>query len=404
MKKIFLLLTVISCCILSAKAQDFGYDETEELGNGLFKVKSGSYYGIIDKDDKVIVSIEYQDFIFEKGKALLTKDNTLWGIVDSLGVITELDGKYKVNPKYRNVYDGFIPVSVVVSNLISLSSKWGFIDDAGKPFIISQKMKGAKSNGKNGLTLFDDVIPFVDDVACVFLKKEGWKHLDSSGKERYILDDDIKALFRSSVYKGECIIVTEDGIKQYQEDGNSRAVVRRVLASSASLIDTIHEKNNLKLIYKEGVLTLDSLMRATKFENEADSIVLIEKPRKVVVKQPTIPVDTLSIEKNIYVGLSSKYLQANANGRAYTEVKIRNIFYEKIENIFVTIENNGATVRKWDGSLEGNSEVSLSLNLPARFSSAAIKRNIIVHIKYKDQEMEKELPVTIKRYNPVRSR
>ncbi len=404
MKKIFLLLTVIFCCFLSAKAQGFGYDETEELGNGLFKVKSGSYYGIIDKDDKVIVSIEYQDFIFENGKALLTKDNTLWGIVDSLGVITELDGKYKVNPKYRNVFDGFIPVSVVVSNLISLSSKWGFIDDAGKPFRISQKMKGTKSNGKNGLTLFDDVIPFVDDVACVFLKKEGWNHLDSSGTERYMLDDDIKALFRSSVYKGECIIVTEDGIKQYQEDGNSRAVVRRVLASSASLIDTIHEKNNLKLIYKEGVLTLDSLMRATKFENEADSIVLIEKPRKVVVKQPTIPVDTLSIEKNIYVELSSKNLQANANGRAYTEVKIRNIFYEKIENLFVTIENNGATVRGWDGSLEGNSEVSLSLNLPARFSSEAIKRNIIVHIKYKDQEMEKELPVTIKRYTPVRSR
>ncbi len=404
MKKIFLLLTVIFCCILSAKAQGFGYDETEELGNGLFKVKSGSYYGIIDKDDKVIVSIEYQDFIFENGKALLTKDNTLWGIVDSLGVITELDGKYKVNPKYRNVYDGFIPVSVVVSNLISLSSKWGFIDDAGKPFRISQKMKGTKSNGKNGLTLFDDVIPFVDDVACVFLKKEGWKHLDSSGKERYMLDDDIKALFRSSVYKGECIIVTEDGIKQYQEDGNSRAVVRRVLASSASLIDTIHEMNNLKLIYKEGVLTLDSLMRATKLENEADSIVLIEKPRKVVVKQPTIPIDTLSIEKNIYVELSSKNLQANANGRAYTEVKIRNIFYEKIENLFVTIENNGATVREWDGSLEGNSEVSLLLNLPARFSSEAIKRNIIVHIKYKDQEMEKELPVTIKRYTPVRSR
>lgn len=80
--------------------------------------------------------------------------------------------------------------------------------------------------GKKGVVLFDDVTPFVNGMACVYVNKEGWRHIDVSGKERFILEDK-KPVFRSSVHKGECVIVAEDGIKQYQENEQNKALVKR---------------------------------------------------------------------------------------------------------------------------------------------------------------------------------
>lgn len=59
--------------ILTINAQEFGYDSKTEIGNGLYKVKSGQCYGIIDDEDKVVVSVEYQDILYRQGRALLTK-------------------------------------------------------------------------------------------------------------------------------------------------------------------------------------------------------------------------------------------------------------------------------------------------------------------------------------------
>lgn len=76
-------MALVVSCIASMNAQGFGYEEKIGLFNGLYKVKSTNAYGIIDKNDNVVVSIEYQDILFGEGKALLTKDDVLWGIIDS---------------------------------------------------------------------------------------------------------------------------------------------------------------------------------------------------------------------------------------------------------------------------------------------------------------------------------
>ncbi len=392
----FLLIVAAVILFLPSHGQGFGYDNKVDLGHGLYKVKSGDFYGIIDDNDNVIVSVEFQDILFREGKALLIKDDAIEGVVDSLGKIKMFDIKYKAHPKFRFVYDDYI----IVGN----NAKWGFMTVNGEPLHVKLKMKNRLSFGKKHPTMFDDVFPFVEGCATIYTDKNGWKHIDKAGTERFALGNKkMKASFRSSVYKGECIIVTNEGIKQYQENGKLQAVVKRVLSSSITDENYILETLPTRLIYREGTLTLDSLMRVSKYESESDSIVFIEEPRKTTVKKISVSVDTLSIKEDLDVQLAYKNLQANEKGRAHAEIKLRNTTNERFENLNVSLECAG-TKREWEGTIEALSECKLAFNIPARFSSASITRNILVVIRYKDEIIEHTLPVTIKRYNPIRSR
>ena len=393
--RLLFLLSVIS--IVTANAQGFGYDSRIAIGNNLYKVKSGQYYGIVDDKDNVVVSVEYQNILYRQGKALLTKDNVLYGVVDSLGRVKSFEPKYKVHPQFKYIYDGYIIVG---------DSKWGYLSEDGKPLFFNTKSKGAFIFLKKSFMIFDDAYPFVDGLATVFLKKMGWKHIDTTGKERFILSNK-KAVadFRSSVYKEECIIATEEGIKQYQENENRQAVVKRILSTSVSGKRIGMSAMSRKVFYNEGTLVLDSLMRVEKFETKNDSIIFIEKPKPIIVEAPPLKIteDTLSARDNMRVDLVNRNIQANGKGKAYTEVRIANKSSQKFENLKISLKC-GTTTREWKGSLEGSSEIHLSLTIPATFSASQIKRNVIVHIEYKDEEVEYKLPLTIKRYTPIRSR
>lgn len=393
--RLLFVLSLIS--IIKANAQGFGYDSRTAIGNNLYKVKSGQYYGIIDDKDNVVVSVEYQDIQYRQGKALLTKDNTLYGVVDSLGKIKSFEPKYKIHPQFRYIYDGYIIVG---------DSKWGYLSEDGKPLFFNTKSKGAFIFLKKSFMVFDDAYPFVDGFATVFLKKTGWKHVDTTGNERFILSNK-KAIadFRSSIYKEECIIATDEGIKQYQENEERHAVVKRILSTSASGKRISLNNSSQKVYYNEGTLVLDSLMRVEKFETKTDSIIFIEKPKPVIVEIPqlSIPEDTFSVKDNMRVNLMNRSIQANGKGKANTEVKISNKSSLKFENLTILLQC-GTITREWEGTLEGNSEIHLSLTIPATFSASQIKRNVIVHIYYKDEDIEYKLPLTIKRYTPIRSR
>ena len=393
--RLLFVLSLIS--IIIANAQGFGYDSRTAIGNNLYKVKSGQYYGIIDDKDNVVVSVEYQDILYRQGKALLTKDNILYGVVDSLGKVKPFEPKYKIHPQFRYIYDGYIIVG---------DSKWGYLSEDGKPLFFNTKSKGAFIFLKKSFMVFDDAYPFVDGFATVFLKKTGWKHVDTTGNERFILSNK-KAIadFRSSIYKEECIIATDEGIKQYQENEERHAVVKRILSTSASGKRISLNNSSQKVYYNEGTLVLDSLMRVEKFETKTDSIIFIEKPKPVIVEIPqlSIPEDTFSVKDNMRVNLMNRSIQANGKGKANTEVKISNKSSLKFENLTILLQC-GTITREWEGTLEGNSEIHLSLTIPATFSASQIKRNVIVHIYYKDEDIEYKLPLTIKRYTPIRSR
>lgn len=397
MNRIWILFMLSLMSILTVNAQGFGYDSKTEIGNGLYKVKSGQCYGIIDDEDNVVVSVEYQDILYRQGKALLTKDNILYGVVDSLGKVKSFEPKYKIHPQFKYIYDGHIIVG---------DSKWGYLSEDGEPLFYNTKSMGAFIFRKKSFMVFDDVYPFIDGLATVFLKKTGWRHIDKTGKERFVLNNK-KAVseFRSSVYKNECVIVTDEGIKQYQENDERYAVVKRILSTSASGRRNSTSIPTRKIFYDEGTLVLDSLMRVEKFETKNDSIVFIEKLKPAIVETPqfTNPADILSVKDNLQVELTNRNIQANVKGKAYTEVRIVNKSPQKFEDLKVSLKC-GTTTREWEGSLEGGSEIHLSLNIPATFSTSQIKRNVIVHIEYKDEDVEYKLPLTIKRYTPIRSR
>lgn len=393
--RLLFVLSLIS--IIKANAQGFGYDSRTAIGNNLYKVKSGQYYGIVDNKDNVVVSVEYQDILYRQGKALLTKDNTLYGIVDSLGKVKSFEPKYKIHPQFRYIYDGYIIVG---------DSKWGYLSEDGKPLFFNTKSKGTFIFLKKSFMVFDDAYPFVDGIATVFLKKTGWKHVDTTGNERFILSNK-KAIadFRSSIYKEECIIATDEGIKQYQENEERHALVKRILSTSASGKRISLNISSQKVYYNEGTLVLDSLMRVEKFETKTDSIIFIEKPKPVIVEIPqlSIPEDIFSVKDNMRVNLMNRSIQANGKGKANIEVKISNKSSLKFENLTILLQC-GTIAREWEGTLEGSSEIHLSLTIPATFSASQIKRNVIVHIYYKDEDIEYKLPLTIKRYTPIRSR
>ena len=285
-------------------------------------------------------------------------------------------------------------------------SKWGFLTENGKPLFFNTKSKGAFIFLKTSFMVFDDAYPFVDGLATVFIKKKGWKHIDTTGNEHFILSNK-KAIadFRSSIYKEECIIATDEGIKQYQENEERHAVVKRILSTSASGKRISLNNSSQKVYYNEGTLVLDSLMRVEKFETKTDSIIFIEKPKPVIVEIPqlSIPEDTFSVKDNMRVNLMNRSIQANGKGKANTEVKISNKSSFKFEYLKISLQC-GTITREWKGTLEGSSEIHLSLTIPATFSASQIKRNVIVHIYYKDEDIEYKLPLTIKRYTPIRSR
>lgn len=402
MNKILVIFLLSLMSNSSIYAQGLGYDSKKEIGNGLYKVKSGPHYGIIDDKDDVVVSVEFQDILFREGRALLIKDDMLYGVVDSLGKVRSFEPKYKVHPKFRYVYEGYIIVG---------DSKWGYLSEDGTPLLLDNKSRntfisqGAFTFLKRSFTIFDDAYPFVDGVAAVYFKKTGWKHIDKAGKERFILSNKkIKSEFRSSVYKDECIIVTDEGIKQYQENDDRQAVVKLALSTSASKNWNNMDIQNSKIVYNEGTLVLDSLMRVSKFKTNTDSIIFIDTPKPVIPEPEPLPIpDSLSVKDDINVELLNKNVQANGKGKAYIEVKMENKSVQKFENLIVSLKC-GITTRKWSGFLEGKSEIHLSLNIPASFSTAQIKRTVIVQIEYNDEYVEYKLPLTIKRYTPIRSR
>ena len=146
-------------------------------------------------------------------------------------------------------------------------------------------------------------------------------------------------------------------------------------------------------------------MRVTKYENGTDSIIFIQQqpPQKGIVRKMIVPIDTTSISHDLMVELTDRNLRANEKGQAYTKIKVKNKGNFKYKNVFISIKSSNAS-REWKGDIGANSDLSLSFNIPARFSSLAIKRNIVVNIAYDKERIEKDFTVTIKRYTPIRSR
>ena len=133
MKRLFVFI-MISFCAISSFAQNDIYDERVPLSNNLYKVKSGPFYGVVDNEGKVIVSVEYDDIKFNEGKALLLKNNYLYDWVDTLG---KTSGYYFYSRKINDKYPYFMNNYVLVTD----DEKWGYVDAAFQTINYLEKEK-----------------------------------------------------------------------------------------------------------------------------------------------------------------------------------------------------------------------------------------------------------------------
>lgn len=401
--KIGLLLLCLLFSLIPLSAKYDVYDFREPIGNGLYKVRSGqSYYGIVDANNNVVVSVEYDDIKFSEGKALLSKRNRLYGYVDSLGRVKRFSGEYRVHPLFRYFYDGYIPVA-------NEKNKWTFINE-DENLIITRYHEKKGFLGKRKLVVypFDAVVPFVEGYAMIFIRDIGWRYIDKDGNQRFVLDSDEEdnpTVFASSVYKGECLMQNEDGLRVYQENDKKQAVVKRVINTDARLISTNYTQQ-MRFSVKDVAVAdvyLDSLMRVIKYRHGKDSIVFIEPPKpKVIEIVKPIEID-YNLEEDFDIVLTTKSVRANSKGRAYAEIEVRNASETEYEGIEILLECAGAK-KEWSGKIGKFSDVALSFNVPARFSQAEITRKIKVTVKHKNVSVVKSLPIKIRRYRPVSRR
>lgn len=378
-----LLLTFLAA---TASAQSFGYTEKTPLGNGFFKVKSGNAYGLIDDADKVIVSVEYHDIRFKEGRALLIQgdNNRLYGYVDTLGYIRSFDKEYYADPTYPYFSEGYLAVR-------NKKNKWGYINGNETP--IKQKFTEPACR-------FDRAYPFSEGYATIYIRRKGWQHIDKSGKERFLLIPDQTATYRTSVYKGECLIFTDEGIKQYQEAPSGEANIKIALSKSASNINW-SALDEGQLSCQEGILYLDEMHRAEKFSNGIDSIIFI-RPALPEVRVPRVveeKKDTFSLEKAIEIHLPQPTATATVKGWATFRILVSNRSELPSGEIEVSM-SAGNTRDQWKGSLEAGSTKKINFSVPARISTPSVTRNLTIVVRQKESKLETTQKVTIYRYTP----
>jgi hypothetical protein len=153
----------------------------------------------------------------------------------------------------------------------------------------------------------------------------------------------------------------------------------------------------------EGTLVLDSLMRASEFKSEKDTILLIKKPKIEKPKvEKKLQIDTVLPKEKVKIELVKKNINANRNGVAYAKTKLINLSNDDIEDLYVVISCDGNIIKKEKLTLLGN-ELEVKFELPAKFSTKTIKRNVLIKIEHKNELLiEKEYTITINRYKPSR--
>lgn len=400
------LLPAVIC--LPAFAQGGMFDEKVEVGNGLYKVKTSNRWGLVDNNDNLKLSIEYNEPLFMNGKAVITRYGTrqLEGIVDSTGSFIQTP-PYNVNASYPFVTDGMLAVQD------TKNGKWGFLN-TGTGELLNVVFKGFKPgknkllkalgiNGKSikGAFIFDFVAPFAEGMAVVHTEKTGWHHIDKNGQERFKNPDLKPTLFRTSVHDGKAILFDDRGIVLCKETLDRNAGI-------IDYVDTIYEVKdyNTDLVYPYTIrtngakLTLNTKFQADKYERaDGDSVIFIERPP--LIQKVEEPTDSFTLDRDISVALSKKSVSAGAKGTAAVTVNISNTGEFDSMELEVSVNIHG-TGKSWMGTIPVGATQQITLYVPARFSAASITRTVDWSVVCGMEEISGTDNVLIKRYRPSR--
>lgn len=407
MKIRILILVLVIFSFMEAFAQSGNFDERIAVGNGLYKVKSHDRWGIVDSNDNLKLSLEYNEPLFMNGRAVITAfgSKKLVGIVDSIGQFTQYPD-YNVNTGYPFVCDDMLAVQ-------DENGKWGFLDIVSNELLkvhiqgAKTKNKLLKSLGINGKSLkgsfvFDYVAPFIEGMAVVFSEKTGWHHIDKYGEERFKDSSQSISMFRTSLHNGESVIFNDKGIVLCKETPDHVAGIVNYLENEFEIKDYHKDLVYPYIIRTNGSrLILNTKFQADKFENfsRGDSVILIERPK--VIPQIVEKKDSFNLERDIKIELAKKSVSAGSKGTASVTLNIQNNG-SFISDSLCFVVNIKGTRKEWNGVIKPGETVQVTLYVPAKFSTASITREVSWILKDSSGEIADSLSVTIKRYKPSR--
>lgn len=398
------LCLILALCV-DAKAQSSFELEKIPLMNGLQKVKSGQFYGVYDANDRVLVSVEYADFVFVDNIAILTKDDgTVHGYVRDNGEVMMFDEVYEFHPRFPFYWNGFLPVRKIPKTEVfgkdnqSTDGKWMFVNEFGNP-IYNPSFKKVKI--PTPYTFFR-VNTFSDGYAVVTTKQNKRIHINKKGETSFILPKEEECFFRSSVHEGRCVMLTSTGIKVYQENPSTReAIVERVLLPYTASLDTSNLPSSLS--FTDGSLHFDLWGRAVKFvSKDGEELYFIGeapvKEEEVLVEEV---VDTLDLSNDIEAKLKNTVATASERGYAAYALQVKNNSETCVaDSINVTVKSSGMKDKSQVMVLEPGASGSITFYLPARFSEEQQKRKVTVTVADENNVVEHEFTVTAKRYIP----
>lgn len=392
---------------IEAFAQSGNFDQKVAVGNGLYKVKSHDRWGIVDSNNNLKLSLEYNEPLFMNGRAIITAfgSKKLVGIVDSIGQFTQYPG-YNVNTAYPFVCDDMLAVQ-------DENGKWGFLD-IGRNELLKVHIQGAKTknkllkslgiNGKSlkGAFVFDYVAPFIEGMAVVFSEKTGWHHIDKSGEERFKDSSQSPSMFRTSLHNGESVIFNDKGIVLCKETPDHVAGIVNYLENEFEIKDYHKDLVYPYIIRTNGSrLILNTKFQADKFENfsRGDSVILIERPK--VIPQIVEKKDSFNMERDIKIELAKKSVSAGSKGTASVTLNIQNNGSFISDSLRFVVNIKG-TRKEWNGVIKPDETVQVTLYVPAKFSTASITREVSWILKNDTDEITGERMITIYRYKPSR--
>lgn len=400
----FVTLFLLFFVSVGSFAQSYSGVEKFPLKNGLQKVKSGQYYGVYDAKDNVLVSVEYADFAFVEGIAILTKDDgTVHGYIKENGEVYMFEEPYEYHPQFPYYWDDYLPVRKVARNKSgdSPNGRWMFIDDRENPIFDPRfNLKKINVNARKPYTFYQ-VSTFTDGYAVVTTNQNQVIHIDKKGNRSFVLPKDESCYFRSSVRDGECVMVTGTGIKIYQENqGTKEAVVKENLSSSVTGLDTDNLPDSLS--FNEGTLHLDLWGRPTSYVPKNGEIYYFVPPVvNVGVIDPPPPVFDL---KDLDVSLERDSATASERGIAKFAVIIKNnsaaesgslnltVMSDKVrDNLYIKEENKTFI-------LEPGAEKRVPFDIPARFAEERQRHNITITVSNEQGNIEEYVTVTVRRW------
>ena len=371
MKKILILATLL-LTVLGAAAQiprwtlHPVYSSVKALGNGYYVVSKNGKYGMMDKNEKDIVPLQYDSISpFRSGSALLFQNDEFVAYVNDKGVLTDVASHhYKV-----------VGPTVFLDGYLLVYTPSGFYYIRAR----DHEVIGPFSSGT----------PFCEGYARVRVPKSQKHVLDGSSTYRYLSastgelvpqpqgdfdEDDVD--FNTSVSNGKSLIIIKKRVYEYDvkkgmltplaTDNNPDNKKTRVYVPDR-LVMPMKNGSIYTIMLKQGHLTTDELFRLTSIQYDGQEL------KRFPITEKTEPAPDSPLKGVKYEG--TELFGLSYNGVEVLPAQFQKICFLQDHDAIVKLNGKYGVV-----TVDPNNSCRYMLNdgLDVGFDHKSIKTNVKV--------------------------